>query len=167
MPERRTSAPRAPLHVQYAVARTGLPAATSLRRWARAALQRPSDSVEATIRLVDGHEGRRLNRLYRGRDRATNVLTFCYGEIDGRLLGDIVLCAPVLRREARAQRKTLRAHCAHLVVHGLLHLQGHDHVRMRDARRMEAAEIAILAALGFADPYEPPPSRAPARRVRN
>jgi probable rRNA maturation factor len=138
------------LHVQYAVPRTGTPAAASIHRWARSALQRPA---AATVRLVDGREGRRLNRIYRGRDYATNVLTFTYGEANGTLLGDIVLCAPVVRREAAAQHKDPRAHYAHLVVHGMLHLQGYDHERERDAKRMEAAEIAILAGLGFADPY--------------
>lgn len=139
------------MHVQYAVPRTGLPAARSVRRWALAALEQ---TAEATVRLVDRREGRTLNRSYRGRDYATNVLTFAYGQHDGMLTGDIVLCAPVVAREAAEQRKPLRLHYAHLVVHGMLHLQGYDHERARDARRMEAKEIAILAQLGFDNPYE-------------
>ena len=106
------------------------------------------------MRFVEGAEGRRLNREYRGRDRATNVLTFAYGNArDGALAGDIVLCAPVIAREARAQGKPVRAHYAHLTVHGLLHLRGYDHERLRPAARMEAAERRILASLGFPDPY--------------
>jgi probable rRNA maturation factor len=136
--------------VQYAVPRTGLPAASSLRRWGAAAIRGP---VNTTVRFVDAREGRQLNRDYRGRDYATNVLTFCYGETAGALLGDIVLCAPVIAREAAAQRKPLRAHYAHLLVHGLLHLQGHDHECEHDARRMEELETTILADLGFANPY--------------
>jgi probable rRNA maturation factor len=139
------------MHVQYAVPRIGLPAATSIRRWASAALEQ---SAEATVRLVDGREGRTLNRSYRSRDYATNVLTFTYGLQDGALMGDIVLCAPVVAREAAKQRKPLRLHYAHLVVHGMLHLQGYDHEQASDACRMEAKEIAILAQLGFDNPYE-------------
>ena len=106
------------------------------------------------MRFVGAAEGRRLNRTYRARDRATNVLTFTYGKArDGALTGDIVLCAPVIAREARAQRKPLRAHHAHLSVHGMLHLRGYDHERPGEAARMEAAERRILAQLGFADPY--------------
>jgi len=139
------------LHVQYAIPRRGVPAAGSLRRWAEAALEQP---VASTIRLVNAREGRTLNRSYRGRDYATNVLTFPYGSQDGALQGDIVLCAPVVRREASEQQKPLRAHYAHLVVHGMLHLQGYDHEDERMARKMEAKEIAILARLGFDNPYE-------------
>ena len=114
--------------------------------------RRSTRDAHVTLRFVDGREGRALNRRYRGRDYATNVLTFVY---DGgaSLLGDIVLCAPVVRNEARAQRKTLRAHYAHLVVHGMLHLQGYDHERDDDAASMEAREVALLRDLGFGDPY--------------
>ncbi|MEO8487701.1 MAG: rRNA maturation RNase YbeY [Betaproteobacteria bacterium] len=144
-----STAPRLALAVQYAVARTGLPAAATLRRWASVALER---DVGATLRLVGAAEGRRLHALYRGGDHATNVLTFVYDDAVP-LAGDIVLCVPVLRREAKAGGRTLRAHCAHLVVHGMLHLQGHDHATPRDAARMEARETALLASLGFAEPY--------------
>jgi probable rRNA maturation factor len=120
-----------------------------LRRVAQAAV---ACDANVTLRIVDGREGRALNRRYRGRDYATNVLTFVYD--DGvSLAGDIVLCAPVVAREARAQRKTLRAHYAHLVIHGMLHLQGYDHERDADAARMEAREIALLRDLGYGDPY--------------
>ena len=93
-----------------------------------------------------------MNRRYRGRDYATNVLAFVYDD-ELSLVGDIVLCAPVIRREARMQRKTLAAHYAHLVIHGMLHLQGYDHERDDDAARMEAREAALLRALGYGDPY--------------
>jgi probable rRNA maturation factor len=107
-----------------------------------------------TIRYVAAAEGRRLNREFRGKDYATNVLTFAYGrEPGGALAGDIVICAPVVAREAREQGKEVAAHHAHMLVHGLLHLQGLDHERARDARRMERREREILARLGFGDPY--------------
>jgi probable rRNA maturation factor len=149
-PRRRArAAHRLALDVQYAVARDGLPAEASVRRWAAAALER---DVRATVRFVGLAEGRTLNALYRGKEYATNVLTFVYDDAVP-LAGDIVLCVPVLRREARAGGRTLRAHCAHLVVHGMLHLQGHDHATPREAARMETRETALLAALGYADPY--------------
>ncbi|MBE0612207.1 MAG: rRNA maturation RNase YbeY [Burkholderiales bacterium] len=140
------------LTVQTAVNSPGLPTRTELRRWLAAALGR---SAAITVRYVGNAEGRRLNRAYRDRDYATNVLSFAYGSIGkGEVLaGDIVLCAPVLRREARAQGKALVAHVAHLTVHGALHLQGHDHQTGAAAARMEALERTILAKLGFADPY--------------
>ena len=140
------------LSVQSAVRSARLPARATLRRWLAAALER---SAVITVRFVGATEARRLNRSYRGRDYATNVLSFGYGANapDGVLAGDIVLCAPVLRREARAQGKTLAAHIAHLTVHGALHLQGHDHRTARDAARMEAREKKILAQLGYPDPY--------------
>jgi probable rRNA maturation factor len=119
-----------------------------LRRWARAALRRPAT---VALRVVAQAEGRRLNREFRGRDYATNVLTFIYA--DAPLAGDIVICAPVVAHEAREQGKPVRAHWAHLLVHGLLHLQGHDHEAPGEAVRMERRERRILAALGFADPY--------------
>ena len=152
----RRSAPRLALTVQYAVARTGLPVPATLRRWAAAALE---GDVRATLRFVGLDEGRTLNAIYRGKEYATNVLTFVYDDAVP-LAGDIVLCVPVLRREARAGGKTLRAHCAHLVVHGMLHLQGHDHASPREAGRMEARETALLASLGYADPYAPRDDRA-------
>jgi probable rRNA maturation factor len=136
--------------VQYGVSRAGLPARASLERWARAALRRTAD---VTVRFVGGAEGRALNRRYRGRDYATNVLTFAYSAAGRALEGDIVLCAPVAAREARDQGKPVVAHFAHLVVHGLLHLQKYDHDGDQDAQRMEAAEKRILGKLGFADPY--------------
>ncbi len=135
--------------VQYAVARGGLPAAPTVRRWVHAAAAR---ALALTVRFVGAREGRALNLRYRAKDYATNVLTFVYD--DGELLtGDVVLCAPVLRREARAQGKSVTAHCAHLLVHGVLHLQGYDHDRAPAALRMERRETELLAALGHPDPY--------------
>lgn len=141
--------------LQFAVPRAGLPVRSTLRRWALAALDR---DATVTLRFVGASEGRRLNANYRGRDYPTNVLTFVYDAAiaSGRLAGDIVLCVPVLRREARAQQRSLRAHCAHLVIHGMLHLQGYDHERSADALRMEARETELLARLGYADPYADP-----------
>jgi probable rRNA maturation factor len=110
------------------------------------------EDAEITVRLVAESEARRLNRDYRGKDYATNVLTFVY-EDGPCLTGDIVLCAPVIAREAREQRKALAAHYAHLVVHGALHLQGYDHEAKEDARQMEALESTILKRLGFSNPY--------------
>ena len=148
-PSRRSARQTLALRVQRAATADGLPHASTLRRWASHALER--DAV-VTVRFVDGREGRALNRRYRGRDYATNVLTFVYD--DGvSLTGDIVLCAPVVRREARAQRKRLVAHYAHLVIHGMLHLQGYDHARDDDAGRMEAREVALLRELGYGNPY--------------
>ena len=145
--------PRVALCVQYAAASDDLPARPLLRRWAAAALER---DASVTVRFVDAVEARTLNQAYRGIDAATNVLAFVYDVVSG---GDIVLCAPVLRREARQQGKALDAHCAHLVVHGMLHLQGYDHHQAADATRMEAREIAILARFGIANPYAASPRR--------
>ncbi len=144
---RRT--PRLSLAVQHATAAATLPGAAELRRWAKAAQER---DCAITVRFVGEREGQTLNALYRGKDYATNVLTFVY-DGDDLLEGDIVLCAPVLRREAKAQGKPLSDHCAHLVVHGMLHLQGYEHDSLRAARAMEARETAILARLGVPDPY--------------
>ena len=139
---------RLSLTVQRASRAAHIPADATLRRWARAALAR--DAL-VTVRYVAATEGRRLNREFRGKDYATNVLTFVYG--DHPLAGDIVICAPVVAREAREQGKPVAAHWAHMVVHGLLHLQGHDHERTAEAERMEALERRILRRLGFDDPY--------------
>jgi probable rRNA maturation factor len=139
------------LSVQYGVARAGLPVRATLRRWATAALSRPA---AVTLRFVGTREGRMLNARFRARDYPTNVLTFVYDDV-APLTGDIVLCVPVVRSEARQQRITFTAHCAHLVVHGMLHLQGFDHDDPRAAVRMEAREKNVLASLGYADPYTP------------
>ena len=124
--------------VQFAVPRRGLPSAASFRRWA-------AGFPGITIRVVGAREGFLLNKNYRGKNKATNVLTF--------ETGDIVLCAPVIRREAKQQRKSLASHYAHLVVHGALHWRGYDHLTSKQAARMEREEIRRLARLGFADPY--------------
>ena len=127
--------------MQFAVPRRGLPSAASFRRWAAAV-----SSLKVNLVVVGRAEGRRLNDKFRRRNKPTNVLSF-------RDTGDVVLCAPVIRKEAREQGKTLAAHYAHLVVHGILHLRGYDHVTKRQAARMEREEIRRLARLGFADPY--------------
>jgi len=142
-------APRLALTVQNVVGSPDVPSQAALRRFVRAALAR---DARVTLRIVDGREGRALNRRYRGRDYATNVLTFVYDD-DVSLAGDIVLCAPVVLKEARAAHKTHAAHYAHLVIHGMLHLQGYGHERDDDAARMEARETALLCKLGYADPY--------------
>jgi probable rRNA maturation factor len=136
MPTKKRRTPE--VTVQYAVARRGLPGAASLRRWA-------AGFSGITLRIVGRKEGMLLNRKYRGKAGPTNVLSFD--------TGDVVLCHPVIAREARAQGKSLRAHYAHLVVHGALHLRGYDHLTGRQAARMEAKEIRLLARLGFANPY--------------
>ncbi len=142
--------PRLRLSVQYAVRSQGLPSRAQLRRWARAALER---DARVTVRIVGGNEARALNHNFRGKNRPTNVLTFVMRERP-RLEGDLALCAPVIAREARAQHKSTAAHYAHLVVHGVLHLQGYDHGREREARAMERRETQIVTCLGFPDPYQ-------------
>ncbi len=122
---------------------------TDFVRWARAAL---AGGGVVTIRLVDADEGQTLNRDYRGKDYATNVLSFPY-ETTPRVIGDLVICPNVVAREAGEQNKPLAAHYAHLTVHGMLHLQGLDHDNDDDAQAMEDEERKILAALGFPDPY--------------
>jgi len=137
------------LSIQRASKAAHIPRDARLRRWAREALTTPA---QVTLRYVAEAEGRRLNRTFRGQDHATNVLTFVYG--DAPLEGDVVICAPVVAREARAADRDVEAHHAHLVIHGLLHLQGHDHEEDGDAKRMEKREVAILARLGFGNPYK-------------
>ena len=143
-------APELALTVQYGTRCARIPSRAKLRRWVRAALSR---SARLTVRIVGAREARLLNRHYRGRDYATNVLTFIYSK-RGPLEGDIAICAPVVAREAHRSGVRIDAHYAHLTVHGVLHLQGHDHERAADARRMEKLEAGILRRLGYADPYQ-------------
>jgi len=141
------------LTVQYAAANTApanLPTRSQFRRWVKSTVEQQAD---ITIRIVDAPESRALNHDYRGKDYATNVLTFVYDEMNS-LSADIVLCAEVVEQEARRQCKELLAHYAHLTVHGVLHAQGYDHVEDDDAAMMEQKEIAILERLGFINPYE-------------
>ena len=139
------------LSIQRASRAAHIPSDARLRAWARQALAGPA---VVTLRYVAQAEGRRLNLEFRGKDYATNVLTFVYGRDPlGALAGDIVICAPVVAREAKEQGKAVEAHHAHLLVHGLLHLQGMDHEHAAEARRMERREREVLALLGFGDPY--------------
>jgi len=137
------------LSVQYVCNTDGVPSRDHLRRWARAAL---IGGGQVTIRFVDAEEGQGLNREYRGKDYATNVLSFPY-EVEPITVGDLVICPAVVAREAAEQGKTQEAHYAHLVVHGMLHLQGWDHENDEEATEMEAEEKVILAELGYPDPY--------------
>lgn len=157
------SAARGPLRVELSRAkRLRAPSAGEIRAWAGAALGRRARGRELAVRIVGARESRRLNARYRGRDEPTNVLSFPAGEQLARSapapavqapLGDLVLCSPLVAREARRQRKSLRAHWAHLIVHGALHLVGYDHIEPHDARRMERREVAVLKRLGFPNPY--------------
>ncbi len=142
--------PRLSLAVQYASAAQHLPTRAQLRRWIKAALRR---DAAMTLRIVDEAEGRELNRSYRGKDYATNVLTFVYDDT-ATLSGDVVICAPVVEREAREQGKDLAAHYAHLAIHAALHLQGYDHESDADAAEMEALETGLMLELRFPDPYQ-------------
>jgi len=159
------------VELQFATRRPWVPGTVTLRRWARAAHEgglaplparkrRLHESVERRValclRVVGSAESRRLDREYRGKDQPTNVLSFPSSpeeRVATGLLGDLVICAPVVAREAREQRKTLGAHWAHMVVHGTLHLLDYDHERAREARTMETLEVEILRGLGFHDPY--------------
>ena len=137
------------LAVQYATDNTEIPTRPQFRRWVKAAL---IQDAEIVLRLVDETEGRELNHQFRHKNYATNVLTFVYNDTQP-LTGDIVLCAPVISQEARQQHKNLLAHYAHLTVHGILHLQGYDHIEDAEAAVMEQMETQILIRLGYEDPY--------------
>ncbi|MGH8028221.1 MAG: rRNA maturation RNase YbeY [Pseudoxanthomonas sp.] len=148
--------------VSYALPRVGLPSSVSFRRWVAAALHGRIREADLAVRIVDTKEGRALNRHYRGKDYATNVLSFPADIAEGvkmpkgvkmPLLGDLVICAPVVAREAKEQKKLLSAHYAHLTVHGALHLLGWNHEDDREAEAMEQLERQILAELGIDDPY--------------
>lgn len=142
--------------ISYGLPRRGLPAPRSFRRWAAAALDGRIREADLAIRLVDDREGLALNRHYRGREYPTNVLSFPADLPEGvtlPLLGDLVICAPVVAREAAEQNKPINAHYAHLTVHGILHLLGWDHEDEREAECMEQLEREILATLDISDPY--------------
>jgi probable rRNA maturation factor len=145
-----------PVEVQFALAAAGLPTAEQIRGWAMQALQEQGADAELTVRIVDTAEITALNLQFRGKDGATNVLSFPHEVLPGlapALLGDVVICAPVVASEAVAQGKPLEAHWAHMVIHGVLHLLGHDHHQEAGARAMETLETRLLAGLGFPDPY--------------
>jgi len=143
--------PEFSLSVQFASAAGELPGRAQVRRWVAAALEHPA---EITVRIVDAEEAQALNRDYRDKAYVPNVLTFEYGEISpGVLGGDVVICAPVVEREAREQGKPLKDHYAHMTVHGVLHLQGYDHIEPADADIMESREAAILKQFRIPNPY--------------
>ena len=151
---------KGPIHldvaVNYAAPRAGVPAAVSFRKWVAAALKGRIREADLAIRIVDEREGQALNRHDRGKDYATNVLSFPAELPEGvklPLLGDLVICAPVVAREAAEQGKPVAAHYAHLTVHGVLHLLGWDHEHDKDAEAMEQLEREVLAELGLPDPY--------------
>ncbi len=144
------------LDLQLATTATTLPSLAQIRQWASAALQNLSPT-EVTIRIVDAAESRELNLSYRGKDKPTNVLSFPFEAppgIEMNLLGDLVVCAPVVQQEAQEQQKNHDAHWAHMIIHGMLHLQGYDHIEEDDAVIMESIEIKLLKELGYANPYE-------------
>ena len=160
------------LGLSFAVSRMGIPAKASFQAWTQAAFDALSPdnfaaNVGMSLRFVDLDEGRALNLQYRGRDYATNVLSFA-SELPVGMpknfkldwLGDLVVCAPVIAREAQEQQKPLRDHHAHMCVHGVLHLLGLDHLNEAEAKRMEAQEVQILALFGVADPYQAHPYQA-------
>jgi probable rRNA maturation factor len=148
-------AARLALDVSYAARKPWVPSARLLARWAAAALKSSKRSA-VSIRIVGSARSRSLNAHYRHKDKPTNVLSFAGAGLapDGRFfLGELVICAPVVALEAREQHKTLAAHWAHMTIHGVLHLQGFDHERASEAKKMAAREIQILDRLGFSDPY--------------
>ena len=151
------SAAQPGVDVQYAVSADGIPGEASIRHWVEQALPAGQAAAKLSVRIVDEAEITALNRQYRGKDGPTNVLSFPYEAIpgvDSKLLGDVVICAPVVAGESIAQHKPLEAHWAHMVIHGVLHLLGHDHHKEGEANRMESIEVKLLAELGYANPYE-------------
>ena len=144
------------LDLQLASTASGLPTEPQFQQWLEAAILPFQTDAEVTVRIVDNSESQQLNFDYRGKDKPTNVLSFpfqCPPGIELPLLGDLVICAPVVEHEAAEQGKALTAHWAHMVVHGSLHLLGFDHINDDDAEQMEAEEVTILQQLGFSNPY--------------
>lgn len=145
------------LDLQLATEVADLPSRAEFELWLNSALSGHKEQVEITIRIVDNQESQSLNNQYRGKDRPTNVLSFPFeapAEIALPLLGDLVICAPVVAQEAKQQNKSLTAHWAHMVVHGCLHLLGYDHIEEEQAEQMESLEIQLLNELGFNNPYK-------------
>jgi len=152
-----TEPPLHGLEVQYATEQKSVPDKQQLSAWVQAGLEGCDPRTELVIRIVDEAESRALNSQYRGRDKPTNVLSFDFeipAGVNSHHLGDLVICAPVVNREAAEQGKARQAHWAHMVVHGLLHLQGYDHQNDQEASMMESHEISLLKKLGFENPYE-------------
>ncbi|HWR77692.1 MAG TPA: rRNA maturation RNase YbeY [Thiobacillus sp.] len=148
---KHVASPEFSLSVQFASEADGLPSRAQIRRWVAAALEHPA---EITVRIVDAEEAQALNQDYRDKSYVPNVLTFEYGEISpGVLGGDVVVCAPVVAREAREQGKPLKHQYAHMTIHGMLHLQGYDHIDPAEADIMESREIAILKQFHIPNPY--------------
>lgn len=144
------------LDLQLASTADNLPLETEIQQWLEAAILPFQAEAEVTVRIVDNNESQQLNLAYRGKDKPTNVLSFpfqCPPGIELSLLGDLVICAPVVVAEAKEQSKRLTAHWAHMVVHGSLHLLGFDHINDDDAEQMETEEVTILQQLGFTNPY--------------
>ncbi len=147
------------ISIQNASAETTIPDELSFHRWAAAALKPHCDDAELCIRVVDREESQQLNLQYRKKDKPTNVLSFPTNLSDEvkdihPVLGDLVVCAPVVKQEAETQKKQLEAHWAHMTIHGVLHLLGYDHQKNTEAEKMEALEIELLQQLGFSNPYE-------------
>ena len=139
--------------VQFATAESSVPAEIEILRWAGCALAPDDTGGDITIRITDENEMQSLNNRWRNIDKPTNVLSFPLHDTDSPLLGDIVVCAPVVKREAARQARSLEAHWAHMIIHGILHLMGYDHSETGRAKIMEAKETALMQELGFPDPY--------------
>lgn len=145
------------IDVQRACDDKYLPSDSTLAKWARKAIQDTNPDRELTIRIVDEDESTMLNKRWRNKNGPTNVLSFPFDgdqRLAPGLLGDIIICAPVVRREAEEQQKTLEAHWAHMVIHGTLHLQGYDHMDDKQAEEMESLETRLLQSLGYSNPYQ-------------